>query len=142
MAGADKIEFWVSKEQCYAWIAGTLKRTRYFLLSKKEKAVIKEYLLRGSGYSRAQLTRLIQQYKIHRWISKRGISNKTTFPVRYSREDILLLVKTDVAHQQLSGTATKKLFERAYHVYSEKAYVRLANISVAHIYNLLQPMNL
>jgi transposase InsO family protein len=135
LAGADKIEFSVSKEQRYEWIAGTLKRTGYFLLRKKEKAVIKEYLLRGTGYSRAQLTRLIVQYKTHRWIGKKEPS-RTTFPIRYTREDILLLVKTDEMHQQLSGSATKKLFERAYHVYDDEAYIRLANISVAHIYNL------
>lgn len=135
LAGADKIEFAVSKEQRYEWIAGTLKRTGYFLLQKKEKSVIREYLSRGSGYSRAQLTRLIQQYKTRHWIGKKD-SAKTKFPTRYTNEDILLLVKTDTMHQQLSGSTTKKLFERAYHVYGEEAYIRLATISVAHIYNL------
>jgi hypothetical protein len=113
LAGAGKIEFTVSKEQRYEWIAGTLKRTGYFLLQKKEKSVVREYLSRGSSYSRAQLTRLIQQYKTHHWIGKKE-STKTTFPTRYTNEDILLLVKTDTMHQQLSGSATKKLFERAY----------------------------
>lgn len=135
LVGADKVEFAVSKEQRYEWIAGTLKRTGYYLLLKKEKSVIREYLSRGSGYSRAQLTRLIQQYKTQHWIGKKG-SAKTTFPTRYTNEDILLLVKTDTLHQQLSGTATKKLFERAYHVYGDEAYVRLSTISVAHLYNL------
>ncbi len=135
LTGADKVEFTVSKEQRYEWIAGTLKRTGYFLLRKKEKVVIKEYLLRGAGYSRSQLTRLIQQYKTQHWIGKRSHS-KATFPTRYTREDILLLVKTDELHQQLSGSTTKKLFERAYHVYGDEAYVRLATISVAHLYNL------
>ena len=44
LAGADKIEFAVSKEQRYEWIAGTLKRTGYFLLQKKEKSVIRDKL--------------------------------------------------------------------------------------------------
>lgn len=135
LAGADKVEFSVSKEQRYEWIAGTLKRTGYFLLQKKEKSVVREYLSRGSGYSRSQLTRHIQQYQTNHWIGKKN-SAKTTFPKRYTNEDILLLVKTDTMHQQLSGSTTKKLFERAYHVYSDEAYVRLASISVAHIYNL------
>lgn len=135
LAGADKIEFVVSKEQRYEWIARTLKRTGYFLLRKKEKTVIKEYLSRGTSYSRAQLTKLIQQYKTRHWIGKKD-SAKTKFPTRYTNEDILLLVKTDTIHQQLSGSATKKLFERAYRVYGDEAYVRLSTISVAHIYNL------
>jgi hypothetical protein len=39
------------------------------------------------------------------------------FSKRYTREDILLLVKTDEYHQTLSGPATKKLFERGYLVF-------------------------
>lgn len=59
-----------------------------------------------------------------------------TFSRRYTREDIVLLADTDEAHQTLSGGATKKLFERAYHLYQDERYKRLTNISVAHIYNL------
>ncbi len=59
-----------------------------------------------------------------------------TFARQYTREDILLLAKTDEAHQTLSGATTKKLFERAYTLYGDEAYRRLSNISVAHIYNL------
>lgn len=135
LAGTDKIELSVPEEQRYEWIARTLKRTGYFNLRKKEKSVVREYLLRGSGYSRAQLTRLIKQYKTKRWIAKQS-SAKNTFPTRYTQEDILLLVKTDEAHQQLSGSATKKLFERAHDVYQDEAYARLSTISIAHIYNL------
>ena len=36
----------------------------------------------------------------------------------------------------MSGPATKKLFERAYQVYGDPAYERLAFISVSHLYNL------
>lgn len=135
LAVAGNAELSVSKTQRYEWLAGTLKRTNYYGLKKKEKSVVREYLLRGSSYSRAQLTRLINAYKTKRWIGKKAIV-KTTFPTRYSNDDILLLVKTDEAHQQLSGTATKKLFERAYQIFKDEAYARLSMISVAHIYNL------
>lgn len=50
--------------------------------------------------------------------------------------DILLLAETDKCHQTLSGTTTKKLFERAYKIFNDNRYERLSNISVAHIYNL------
>ena len=135
LGGACNIELSVAKEQRYSWIAGTLKRTGYFCLTKRDKAVIRKYLLRGSGYSRAQLTRLIQQYKRDRWIGKQAVA-KNSFVSKYTREDILLLVKTDEAHQQLSGSATKKLFERAYHIFGDEDYARLSAISIAHIYNL------
>jgi len=135
LAGTSKLELSVSKEERYEWIASTLKRTGYFGLRKKGKSAVREYLLRGNGYSRAQLGRLIKQYKVHKWIGKKAVT-KNTFAKRYTNEDILLLAKTDEAHQQLSGSATKKLFERAYLVHSQNEYERLSQISVAHIYNL------
>ena len=39
-------------------------------------------------------------------------------------------------HETPSGPAVKKLCERAYQLYSEREYCRLADISVAHLYNL------
>ena len=46
------------------------------------------------------------------------------------------MAKTDEWHETLSGPATKKLFERAYNVFDDLRYERLANISVAHLYKL------
>ena len=135
LAGSSNLKFTMAKEQRYRWLSGKLKQTGYFSLSKKDKSVIREYLQRCSGYSRSQLTRLIKQYKTNRWLGKQA-TVKHSFPVTYTREDILLLVKVDKAHQQLSGSATKKLLERAYQVYGDDAYQRLSSISVSHIYNL------
>jgi hypothetical protein len=47
-----------------------------------------------------------------------------------------LLAHTDTLHGTLSGLATKKLMERACHVFGDTRYARLAIISVAHLYNL------
>lgn len=135
LGATDNLELQVVKSERYAWIAQTLKRTAYFSLTKAGKTVIRAYLQRCSGLSRAQLTRLIHQYKTKHWIGKKA-STKNVFPTRYTQQDILLLVKTDCAHQQLSGPATKKLFERGYQVYGDVDYQRLACISVSHIYNL------
>ena len=51
---------------------------------------------------------------------------------------MLLLADTDSLHGTLSGLATKKLMERAYRVFGDARYGRLATISVAHLYNLRQ----
>lgn len=135
LAGVDKLDLNVSKSDCYAWIAGTLKRTGYLTLSKRDKSTILEYVLRVTGYTRQHLSKLIKQYREQNWIGCR-VYLRHNFPKCYTREDILLLVKTDEAHQTLSGAATKKLFERAYRVYQDDAYKRLATISISHIYNL------
>jgi transposase InsO family protein len=49
---------------------------------------------------------------------------------------VLLLAQTDTLHGTLSGLATKKLMERAYGLFGDARYQRLATISVAHLYNL------
>jgi transposase InsO family protein len=125
----------LSKEACYAEIARKLKQWRYFKLSKKKKMEVREYLQKRTGYSHSQLTRLIAQYKQKKWIGKRAYQ-RHRFSARYTREDILLLARTDECHQTLSGAATKKLLERAHYVFNDAAYERLSTISVAHIYNL------
>lgn len=135
LSGTEKVDFKVSKEVRYEWIAGTLKRTNYFKLSKKDKGPIIEYIERITDYSWAQLKRLIAQYRQHQWIGRKS-TKRHTFAKKYTHQDILLLVKTDEAHQTLSGAATKYLFERALTIYADKAYERLAYISVSHLYNL------
>ena len=135
LGGTDKLEFQVAKASRYEWIARTLKRTNYFKLSKKDKGSVREYMERMTGYSWSQLKRLIAQYREKHWIG-RACSCRNTFTRRYTHNDVLLLAHTDEAHQTLSGPATKKLFERAFLVYGEASYERLATISVSHIYNL------
>ena len=49
-----------------------------------------------------------------------------------------LLAQTDTPHGTLSGPANKKLMERAWALFHDSGYARLARISVAHLYNLHQ----
>ena len=58
------------------------------------------------------------------------------FAVHYTPADIRLLAKTDELHETLSGPATKKIFERAFEVFGNAAFERLASISVSHLYTL------
>jgi transposase InsO family protein len=50
--------------------------------------------------------------------------------------DVKSLAQTDALHNTLSGPATKCLMQRAYTVYGDARYARLAALSVAHLYNL------
>ncbi len=134
--GTDQISFEpVGQTESYAWIAKTLKRFDYFKLTKLNRGTVRGYLVKVTGYSRAQLNRLIGQYKKRRWIGGRH-QPRHSFTIRYTRADILLLAETDECHQTLSGSATKKLFERGYSVFNEVRYERLSCISIALIYNL------
>jgi hypothetical protein len=58
--GSQKVEFrGLNAREKYTWIEEVLKRFRYPKLQKEGKGLIKIYLLKMTGYSRAQLTRLI-----------------------------------------------------------------------------------
>jgi transposase InsO family protein len=93
------------------------------------------FLIKITGYSRQQITRLIKQYcdtgKIER--QQRIYQG---FERLYTAEDIRLLAALDERHNTLSGPATKKLCERALTIFKQTQYQRLAGISVAHLYNL------
>jgi len=136
LEGSVGVSFKISGQQaCYNWISKELARFKYQKLKKGEKSIIKAYLERMTGYSRAQLTRLINQHGNSYSIKVKRIK-RNTFSARYNRADIVLLAQTDEFHQTLSGPATKKLFERGHKIFKEAQYERLSNISVAHIYNL------
>jgi len=134
--GCQEVSFKITDQKaCYEWISKELERFKYHTLKKAEKSMLKAYLEVMTGYSRAQLTRLISEHAKRRCIKVKRVK-RNRFATRYTKEDILLLAQTDESHQTLSGPATKKLFERAYHVFKEARYERLSQISVAHLYNL------
>jgi len=134
--GAAAMEIAISsKTEGYRWIQRTLVRFRYLTLGKADRGLIRRYLQQISGYSRAQIARLIKQYQKTGRIQRRQRTVKG-FAAQYTREDIRLLAQLDELHGTLSGPATKKLCERAWQVFKQVAYQRLAGISVSHLYNL------
>jgi len=124
-----------SRKEKYEWIETVLGRFKYFSLRKKDKTILKLYMLEMAGFSDAQLTRLIsKKKKIGRIIS--DSTKRHAFTTIYVPEDVALLIETDKAHGRLSGPATKKIFERMYALFNNEKFRRLKNISVSHIYNL------
>lgn len=124
-----------SQDEMYRWIEAVLSRFWYFSLRKKEKTFVKKYLIKMTGYSDSQLTRLIKKKKEARVIrAVKGARHR--FEKKYTSTDVALLIKTDTAHGRLSGPATKKILTREYAVYGKKEYERLSSISSSHIYNL------
>ncbi len=126
-----------SKTEGYHWIQRTLVRFQYLTLGKADRGLIRRYLQQISGYSRAQIARRIKQYRRTGRIQRRQRTVKG-FTSKYTRQDIRLLARLDELHGTLSGPATKKLCERAWQVFKQTEYQRLAGISVSHLYNLRQ----
>ena len=122
-------------KEVYEWVGKTLGRFAYFRLRKKEKTIVKKYLLAMTGLSDAQMTRLIGK-KRDRGIILPSSTKRHSFPTKYASGDILTLAETDNAHSRISGPATRAVCKREYEVYGNKKYERLKNISTAHLYTL------
>jgi transposase InsO family protein len=138
LSGTVAMDFSVAKEERYAFIARTVKRFGYQRLGRTEKAIVLRFLERVSGYSRQQVTRLVKRGAERAKLVKRYHGSRSSYATIYTSADVLLLAQTDALHGTLSGPATKKLMERAYGLFGDTRYQRLATISVAHLYNLRQ----
>ena len=112
------------------------RRFGYRRLRRAQKAVVLRFLERVSGYSRQQLTRLVKRGGERGPLTKRYHGSRTSFERTYTSADVVLLAATDTLHGTLSGLTTKKLMERAYRVFGDARYERMATVSVAHLYNL------
>lgn len=135
--GTQAVAFAVvgDKAARYQWIERTLARFDYPRLSKADKGVVIAYLMKVSGYSRQQLARLIGQHaKTGRLRRRQRTTNG--FARRYTAGDIRALAAMDERHHTPNGVTLKKLCERAWTLFDEAAYERLASISVSHLYNL------
>jgi hypothetical protein len=123
------------REEVYSWVNQLLRQIRYRELKRSGRGLVRRYVAKMTGLGRAQTTRLLGQY-VREGEVKLKPYRRHRFRQRYTRQDIELLAAVDAAHGTLSGPATQKLLERAYHDFGEKAYQRLAKLSVAQLYRL------
>ena len=123
------------RQQLYNWVAQVLIGQSYALLGKAARGLVRRYIEKMTGLSRAQVTRLIALYTASGQVQM-TVYRRRRFAQLYTRADIELLASVDEAHETLSGPATRRILERAYLLYKQPEYARLATISVAHLYNL------
>ena len=122
-----------NREEVYGWVNQTLRQQRYEELKRSERGVVRRYVEKMTGLSRAQTTRLITVYLRGEEVKPQAYRRRR-FARRYTRADIALLAGVDEAHETLSGPATKKLLQRACYNFHETRFQSLARISVAHLY--------
>lgn len=87
----------------YGWFEQVLRRFDYRQLSRADKGAVLAYLQHLSGYSRAQVTRLVA-----RWVPALPLVNnyrrpEHAFARRYTAADVALLAEVDRATGTLSG---------------------------------------
>lgn len=107
------------RKEKYEWINEILFRFKYFKLRKKEKSIVKTYMVQMTGFSDAQMTRLINKKREFGRIVAKS-TKRHRFDKIYTTSDITLLTETDNAHNRLSGPATKRIFFREYAVFGKR----------------------
>jgi transposase InsO family protein len=126
-----------NRGQVYGWVERVLIQHEFARQGKAARGLMRRYLEKMTGLSRAQVTRLVARYMASGRVAA-TIYRRRRFPQRYTRADIDLLASVDEAHETLSGPATRRILEREVALYGKQEYARLAGISVAHLYNLRQ----
>ena len=139
MAGSESFDFKpVSRLEAYRFIEATLTTFGYSDLGRADKGAVKAYLHKVTDLSRAQLTRLIQQWRDTGALrDHRGTPGKP-YSRRYTEKDVALLGETDRLYENVSGPAIRRVCQRQYEQFGDKRYRRLAQISIGHLYRLRQ----
>jgi len=125
------------REEVYAWVDRTLRRQRYQELGRAARGVVRLYVAKMTGLSRAQVTRRISQYLRGQPV-KPKLYRRRRFASQYTAAGAELLARGDEGHETLSRPATQKILQRECYDFGGQRYQRLARISVAHLYRLRQ----
>ena len=137
--GNEPVSFTLTdRHAAYDWMADTLRHFSYVRGNRADRGTLRRYLTKVTGFSRAQVTRCITQFVACGNIQDRRHAPAVPFKRHYTAEDIRLLAQVDALHGTLSGSITRKRCERAFKVYGEASFERLAGISNGHLYNLRQ----
>lgn len=124
-----------NKKETYEWIGRTLGKFRYFSESKKNRGIIKNYIIVMTGYSEGQVDKLIaMKKKFGRLFAKERTQH--TFPKKYEASDVALLAESSAALSHPNGRAVKQMMHDMYHMYGDNRFEKLKQISVSHFYNL------
>jgi len=128
LAGSRAVQWTACGREAIYDFLRRVEAQQYGQRSKAEKGVVRLFLGKLTGRSRAQLTRLIGQWKRRGRIAVRP-AQRHRFPCRYTRQDIALLAAVDRAHESLSGPAVRRIVQREYQVFGKPEFQRLAQIS-------------
>lgn len=136
VAASESVRFsGCGRTEIYGWVERLLCHHEYPLQGRRSKGILRAYIERMTGFSRAQSTRLIGGYvKAGRIAPKPSL--RPRFQRHYTAADIELLATVDNAHETLSGPATRHILKREFEVYGKPEFERLARLSNGHLYNL------
>ena len=127
----------LDRDEAYGFVRRTLVRLDYDALGRAGKGTVREFLGKATGLSRAQVTRLIGQYRATGRIEDRRAANSgRSFQRVYTPADIRLLAEADEIGGQLCGPAACEVLRREFEVFGDARFERLSRLSPSHLYNL------
>src|SRR5450432_1620776 len=101
LEGTIEMSFEIGDQrELYHWIDQTLRRQKYGELKRSGRGLVRRYVAKVTGLSRAQVARLIHGYQQGRAVEPRAYK-RHRFTLRYTRADIELLAEADEAHETL-----------------------------------------
>ena len=86
------------RSEVYGWVERLLVGQEYGSQGKAARVLVRRYIEKMTGLSRAQVTRLIGRYTAKGQVQT-TIYRRSSFPQRYTRADIELLASVDEAHE-------------------------------------------
>jgi hypothetical protein len=90
-----------NREEVHGWVNQTLRQQRYEELKRSGRGLVRRYVEKMTGLSRAQTTRLIAVYLGGDEVKPRPYRRRR-FPRRYTGEDIALLARVDAASRRVN----------------------------------------
>ena len=125
-----------TRTDAYRFVEQMLRRIDYFHLGRSDKGVVRRFLGHETGLSRAQVTRLLNQHRTTGRVVDHRRATARSFPRHYTNADIERLAEIDALHGSWCGAITRELCARAWHLFEDQRFERLAGISNGHLYNL------
>jgi hypothetical protein len=120
----------------YGHVARVIAHFDYVQLGRADRSAVLRYLERTSGYSSAQIKRLVARLLGGEVLRQRYVMPAQAYAQRFTDEDIVALAQVDRAFDTLSGAATTHVLWRQWHEYGDARFERLSTLSVSHLYNL------
>ena len=126
LAGSEPVDFhFTDRRGAYDFVTRALRRLNYSGLSKADKGVVRRFVAKVTGWSRAQTTRLIDQYRKTGRIEDRRRGATRPFERRYTAADIRLLAEVDEKLGGVCGPSTRRVMQRQYELFGDRRFERM-----------------
>ncbi len=97
LEASDELDFEAAdRGEIYEWVERTLCQQEYWKQNRASKGLLRRYVSKMTGLSRAQVTRLLTQYAETGRVREKSY-RRNRFASRYRRDDVELLGEVDEA---------------------------------------------